>query len=123
MLFVVVASCTLGLDSKIVSGSMEFSLREAYSDNVDRGNGDIELQKFILSIDPMHYFRRGKPFTTTLPGTPSSWMEQWPIGDRYMATCIYLVKFSFNFGMQVTGELEPWLVVSLTKRLYQFRFR
>jgi hypothetical protein len=89
---VVVASCTSGLDRKIVSGSMEFSLREAYSDNVDRGNGDIELQKFILSIDPMHYFRRGKPFTTTLPGTPSSWMEQWPIGDRYMATCIYLAK-------------------------------
>lgn len=69
-------SFLIGLPENIVSGSMEYSLKRRTISN----DADVFSNHGVLSIDPMHYMRRGKPFTSHMPSSPSSWMEQWPIG-------------------------------------------
>lgn len=77
-----------------MSGSMEFSLGDAFSTIYNQGRVSDNDRKeaksspvhrfhpYILSMDPMHYLRKGAPFSSTMPSLPSSWMEQWPVGNN-----------------------------------------
>lgn len=96
----------VGLSESIVSGSMEFLIKDTStsSSSFPRPPGQAgagygadasvkgplaasapavhRFHNYILSMDPMHYLRKGTPLTSSMPRLPSSWMEQWPIGKR-----------------------------------------
>lgn len=87
-----------GLSDDIVSGSMEYSFpRSSVSATTAAGantgadgsvNGGIGAINYgsghhDLAMDPHHYLRRGAPFHADVPLLPSSWMEQWPIGNLF----------------------------------------
>lgn len=72
--------------------------RQAYSsDSTEHGRGDTKsrsthrFHNYLLAMDPMHYLRKGTPFTASMPHFPSSWMEQWPIGKTWREICNVLL--------------------------------
>lgn len=73
-----------GLGNSVVSGNMEFS---AMTDHKSVGGTDesddakLNFNDYVLIIDPMRYLRKGHPFSSILPRWPSSWLEQWVIGE------------------------------------------
>ena len=88
-----------GLSENIVSGNMEFLVKESVpnsGNSNDHEENDLitQFNNYIISLDPLHYLRKGNPMSSSLPNFPGSWMEQWPLGKESQFSVMYSPHFA-----------------------------
>ena len=100
-----------GLSNEIVSGNIEFSLRNDLNLDQNSSLKTSNWRSYILSMEPMRYLHQRAGYSSLKHTQPSSWLEQWPIGCFYIFVRFYIISFFPNFR-KWSYRIARWRVFS-----------